>query len=79
METKTISNTCKLITGLSNQTVNLFQDESEILFHFFGNTLATLLPTNYKTTNYEKRNKTQQLSPLQEQILFPKHPNTHIL
>lgn len=35
---------------------------------FFGNTLATLLPinsisTNYKTTNYEKRNKTQQFSP----------------
>jgi len=28
METKTNRNNCKLITGLFNQTVNLFQDES---------------------------------------------------
>ena len=28
METKTKGNTCKLITGLFNQTVNQFQDES---------------------------------------------------
>ena len=30
METKTKGNTCKLITGLFNQTVNQFQDESVI-------------------------------------------------
>ena len=39
METKTISNTCKLITGLSNQTVNLFQDESNKSGNFTRNHL----------------------------------------